>query len=303
MRQVVKIGTTVAAALVALSAPALAYVGSNASGQPMIAQSVPAFLQDIVPLEVIGLTDDQRLVRFNTIVPGLPLNGPRVSGLQGDATVIGIDYRVQNNLLYGVGNAGGIYTLNPGNGNATKVSQLSVPLAGTSFGVDFNPAANRLRVISDTGQNLRHNIDDPSGMPVAGTTAVDAALTTPPTAGPTTGVTAAGYTNNDLAATTGTTLFDVSTANDTLVVQSPANAGTLAMTGQLTVNAAANAGFDVYSTLRNGTTVGNRALATLQVNGSYALYEVNLLTGEAISRGAFGFGNSVVDIAIPLNQS
>lgn len=208
LRQVVKIGTTVAAALVALSAPALAYAGGNASGQPMTAQSVPAFLQDIVPLEVIGLTDDQRLVRFNTIVPGLPLNGPRVSGLQGDATVIGIDYRVQNNLLYGVGNAGGIYTLNPGNGNATKVSQLSVPLAGTSFGVDVNPAANRLRVISDTGQNLRHNIDDPSGLPAVGTTAVDAALTTPPAAGPATGVTAAGYTNNDLAATTGTTLFD-----------------------------------------------------------------------------------------------
>ncbi len=303
MRQVVKIGTTVAAALVALSAPALAYAGSNASGQPMMTQSGPVFIQDILPLNVVGLTDDQRLVRFNTIVPGLPLNGSQVSGLQGDATVIGIDYRVQNNLLYGVGNAGGIYTINPNNGNATKVSQLSVALNGTSFGVDFNPAANRLRVISDTGQNLRHNIDDPNGMPVAGTTAVDAALTTPPTAGPTTGVTAAGYTNNDLAATTGTTLFDVNTANDTLVIQSPANAGMLAATGQLTVDAASNAGFDVYSTVRNGTTVGNRALATLQVNGRYALYEVNLLAGQATSRGSFSPGTNVVDIAIPLNQS
>jgi hypothetical protein len=37
-----------------------------------------------------------------------------------------------------------------------------VALQGTRFGVDFNPAANRLRVISDLGQNLRHNIDDPA---------------------------------------------------------------------------------------------------------------------------------------------
>lgn len=65
--------------------------------------------------------------------------GAPVSGLLGDATLIGIDYRVQNNLLYGVGNAGGVYTINPNIGNATKVSQLSVALDGASFGVDFNP--------------------------------------------------------------------------------------------------------------------------------------------------------------------
>lgn len=296
MRRVVKIGATVLVALGVLSAPALADDGGNASSD------LRAFRLDIAPLDVVGLTDDQRLVRFNTLIPGLARGGAPVSGLVGDATLIGIDYRVQNNLLYGVGNAGGIYTINPNNGNAAKVSQLSVALNGASFGVDFNPAANRLRVISDTGQNLRHNIDDPNGAPAVNTTAVDGALTTPPAAGTTTGVTAAAYTNNDLAATTGTTLFDVNTANDTLVVQSPANAGTLAMTGQLTVDAGSNAGFDIYSTVRNGTTVDNRAFAALEVGGRSALYEVNLLTGEATSRGQFRSGTTVVDIAIPLNQ-
>ena len=37
---------------------------------------------------------------------------------------------------------------------ATFVNALSVPLMGTSFGVDFNPAADRLRIVSDLGQNL-----------------------------------------------------------------------------------------------------------------------------------------------------
>jgi hypothetical protein len=298
MQRVVKTGVTVLAALAVLSVPALAQEGRGAAG------NLPSFPLNVVPVNVVGLTDDQRLVRFSSLVPSLAaLGGVRISGLQGDATLIGIDYRVQNGLLYGVGNAGGVYTVDPNDGNAAKVSQLSVALDGTSFGVDFNPAANRLRVISDTGQNLRHNIDDATGAPPAGITVADAVLTTPPTAGTTSGVTAAGYTNNDLAAATGTTLFDVNTATDTLVVQSPANAGTLAATGRLTVDAGGNAGFDVYSTVRNGTTVDNRALATLRVGGGYALYEVNLLTGEATARGGLPAGISVVDIAIPLNQS
>jgi len=288
----VKIGAGVLAGLVVLATPALA---SDRSGQSA---------GQGASLSAVGLTDDQRLVRFDTNRPGKAQGGVKVSGLKGDANLVGIDYRVQNNLLYGVGDKGGIYTIDPGNGYATKVSQLSVALDGKFFGVDFNPAANRLRVISDTGQNLRHNIDDNSqnAAPAPGQTANDAALTTPPTAGNTLGVTAAGYTNNDLAPTTATTLFDINTANDTLVVQSPANAGTLASAGQLTVDAGPNAGFDVYSVLKDGTTVDNRAFATLQTGSRYALYDVNLLTGKATSRGDFHPGTNVVDIAIPLNQ-
>jgi hypothetical protein len=56
---------------------------------------------------------------------------------------------------------------------ATKVSQLTVPLSGGAFDMDFNPAANRLRVISDSGQNLRHNLDDPTGTPPPGQTVAD----------------------------------------------------------------------------------------------------------------------------------
>jgi len=291
MSKIVKISAAVLAASVALATPALAADRGSA------AQSQPG-----ANLSAVGLIDDQRLVRFHITRPGQAQGGVKVSGLQGDATLIGIDYRVQNNQLYGVGDKGGIYTIDPQNGQSTKVSQLSVALDGKFFGVDFNPAANRLRVISDTGQNLRHNIDDPNGAPAAGVTAVDGALTTPPTAGTTAGVTAAGYTNNDLAPTTATTLFDINTANDTLVIQSPANAGTLAPTGQLTVDAGSNAGFDVYSTIRDGSTVDNRAFATLQTGSRYALYDVNLLTGKATSRGDFRQGTNVVDLAIPLNQ-
>ncbi|MGH3915092.1 MAG: DUF4394 domain-containing protein [Pseudonocardiaceae bacterium] len=296
MRNIAKIGGVVLAGLVFLTPSALAHDRNG----PTARQGAG--------LMAVGLLDDQRLVHFDTGRPGNAAGEVKVSGLTADTALIGIDYRVQNNLLYGVGNQGGIYTLDPNNGAAVKVSQLSVALDGQFFGVDFNPPANRLRVISDTGQNLRHNIDDnsPNAAPAPGNTAEDKRLTTPTSTDTTTvtsGVTAAGYTNNDLIPTTATTLFDINTTNDTLVLQSPANAGTLAPSGQLTVDAGTDAGLDIYSVLdESGTTVDNRAFATLQAGGRYALYDVNLLTGKATSCGEFHSGMKVVDLAIPLDQ-
>ncbi|MFD4238869.1 DUF4394 domain-containing protein [Streptomyces sp. NPDC058542] len=249
-------------------------------------------------LSVIGLTSGQRLVEFRTGEPSKPWQLGKVSGLKKDTKLVGIDFRVQNAKLYGVGDKGGIYTLNTRNAKAAKVSQLTVALAGTFFGVDFNPAANRLRVISDTGQNLRHNIDDPAA---PRTTTVDTPLTnptTPPSSAK--GVTGAAYTNNDLNADTATALFDIDTTNDRVSLQSPANSGTLAPTGNLGVNAGPNAGFDIYFSHRART---NHGFAALSVNGSYRFYEVNVLTGQAEVVGAFPKNHQVTDVALPLNQS
>ena len=250
-------------------------------------------------LRVIGLTDDSRLVSFKARSPEKTKLIGYVTGLTGtDTMLVGIDFRVQNGSLYGVGNGGGVYTIDPKTAAATFVNALSVPLAGTVFGVDFNPAADRLRIISDTGQNLAHNVND------GGVTATNATLTyTAPPATPVAalGVTAAAYTNNDLnQPDTGTTLFDLDTTLDQVVIQSPPGNGILVATGKLGVDAAAPAGFDIYSLLSNGVTVANFPFATLAVNGTYRFYAVNLTTGQAVSLGRFD--EAVVDIAIPLNQ-
>ena len=52
-----------------------------------------------------------------------------------------------------------------------------------------------------------------------------------------------------------------------IALQSPANAGTLAATGSLTVDAGAVAGFDIYSTIRDGLTVEVQALASITAVG------------------------------------
>ncbi|MFE1876877.1 DUF4394 domain-containing protein [Streptomyces sp. NPDC059496] len=248
-------------------------------------------------LRAIGLTGDQRLVEFDVNRPSKTWSVGKVSGLRDDALLVGIDFRVQNEKLYGVGDRGGVYTLNTSNAKAVKVSQLTVALAGSAFGVDFNPAANRLRVISDTGQNLRHNIDDAAA---ALTTTVDGTLTNP-TAPPSTarGVTGAAYTNNDLNAATTTSLFDLDTMADRISLQSPANAGTLAPTGSLGVNAGPDSGFDIHYDSSAGT---NHGFAALNAGSGYRLYGVDVLTGKATDKGAFPKSYQVTDLALPVNQ-
>ena len=253
-------------------------------------------------LVFIGLTGDQRLVRFGECNPARPRDLGPITGLTGaDTALVGIDYRVQDGLLYGVGNGGGVYRFEvPGVPAATLVNQLTVALdpAATAFGVDFNPAADRLRIISSTGQNLRHNVN------AGGTTIADGTLNyiegTPPAPVSATGVAAAGYTNNDLDPNTATTLFDVDGARDQVVAQSPANSGILAATGKLAVDADGPIGFDVYSTLRDGTTIRNAGFAALHVDGAAGFYRVDVLTGVAVRIGSLGAG--VVDIAAPLEQ-
>ena len=250
-------------------------------------------------LRVIGLTDEGQLVSFRARSPERTRQIGYVTGFTGtDTALVGIDFRVQDGKLYGVGNGGGVYTIDPTTAEATFVNALTVALVGTTFGVDFNPAADRLRIISDAGQNLAHNVND------GGVTAANATLTytaPPAMAVPALGVTAAAYTNNDLnQPSTGTTLFDLDTTLDQVAIQSPPGNGILVATGKLGVDAVAASGFDIYSLLDDGVTVANFPFATLAVNGEYRFYSVNVTTGQAISLGRFD--EAVVDIAIPLGQ-
>ncbi|MES2683808.1 MAG: DUF4394 domain-containing protein [Pseudomonadota bacterium] len=250
-------------------------------------------------LNVVGLTSDSRLICFNEFAPASAVTIGFTYGLTGgDYRLVGIDFRVQDGGLYGVGNAGGVYRLSLTDGTATFVNRLSVALSGSNFGVDFNPAADRLRIISDNGQNLRHNIN------AGGVTLTDGALNY--VAGTATnGVTGAAYTNNDLVALTATTLFDLDAELDQVALQSPPNNGTLVATGKLGVNASYVAGFDIYSQLSSGGTVGNFALAAFRSPaspGQTAVYSVNVLTGATTLRGSLSTDNDVYDIAIPLNQ-
>lgn len=291
MSKTFKLGVAaVAAASVMAVVPAVASSGSYGDG------SYSGGTWSRGTLNVIGLsTSGTSLVRFDTDNPGYVRGTTTVRGLAGgDSKLIGIDYRVQDGKLYGVGNNtanAGIYSIDPSTGTATLFTRLTVALSGTTFGVDFNPAANALRVVSDNGQNLRQPL---AVVPTA--TATDVVLTYPPATTAAPGINGAAYTNNDLDPNTATTLYDLDTARDQIAIQSPANSGTLSATGKLGVDAVGDTGFDIYSTIRSGSTVDLMGFAA--INGS--LYEITLFTGRATLRGTIG--TSVKDIAIPLNQ-
>ncbi len=281
-----RIRKAVAAAAAVTSVAAAAFLGGGGSSVAQ-AQSLTAY----------GISADGTLMTMFTTDQPQVLNWLRtIQGFKGDTAAIGVDFRVQDGLMYLVGNKGGIYTVKTPpqvpDVTITKVSQLTVPLYGTNFGVDFNPAADRLRVTSDNGQNLRHDLN-------AHSTIMDADLSTPPTPGVTKGVSASAYTNNDLNPDTVTTLFDIGTMTDQVLIQSPANNGLLAPTGKLTVDAGADAGFDIFSTLSGGKAITATGFAALtSSNGTSSLYTINLLNGTATSIGQFPL--TITDIAVSL---
>jgi hypothetical protein len=247
-------------------------------------------------LDVVGLTADGKLVCFEDDKPRDADRIGTVSGLQTDTKLVGIDFRPATGDLYGLGDAGGVYVVDPSSAEASLRGRLNVALQGTQFGVDFNPTVDRLRIVSDTGQNLRANVVD-------GTTTVDGPLNYlgPPPVNPALGVTGVAYTNNDADPNTATTLFDIDTSLDQVAVQAPPNAGTLNPTGKLLVDASSPVGFDIYSSIDStGTTVDNDAFASLTTSSGSAFYSIDPLTGRASKVGSFRV--SVVDIAIPLDQ-
>jgi hypothetical protein len=282
------------AAAAAVTAASTAIFLGNMGGAAAATPNLPAF----------GLiSNGATMCAFNTNAPGT-LNWVRdITGFVNDeTTLIGIDVRVQDGLLYGVGNKGVIYTItvNPDPTysyvDLTKVSQLGVALSGTTFGVDFNPAADRLRVTSDTGQNLRHNLNDH-------TTIADMPLTL--NGATAKGVTAAAYTNNDLNPDTVTTLVDLDTLNDQVALQAPANNGTQNPTGKLTVDATLNAGADIFADLSGGKTVSNTAFAAFVPTGvtKASFYTFDILTGMAMKVGDFPSIAPVTDVAVDLDKS
>lgn len=261
-------------------------------------------------ITIFGLTTSQTLIEFDADRPQKAETVGQVSGLAAGDTLVGIDFRPRTGELFGLGQSGRLYTIDTETAVATFRSQLTVALVGDSFGMDFNPTVDRLRVISDERQNLRINVD-------TGATIVDGPLNYAAgdeNAGRDPVAVGAAYTNNDndeivvppaapTPGRTGTTLYDIDSAIGILAIQSPPNAGTLNTVGSLGVRTNEFVGFDIYSEIVDGATVSNTAFASLSNPGRSALYEIDLEDGSADKIGPFTRSVTLVDIAIPQGQN
>lgn len=236
--------------------------------------------------DTIVITESGQVASFNRATPGTQVGTRAVSGLQSGETVAGIDFRPANGLLYALGSRGNLYTLDAATGRATFRAALKAAagddnpfttLLGTQFGVDFNPVADRLRVVSNTGQNLRIDVETGDTITDGNLTRVnEAGLAVPPTA------TAAAYTNSFRGATA-TTLYVLDLTLALRSVVNPPNNGVLTSDATLGVVGSGVNGFDLesrsttgYAAIRSGT-----VLSLYRIDLSAATNAATLLGGIA----------------------
>ncbi len=256
--------------------------------------------------QVYALTDNNRLLTFDSTTPGVLLGVAPISGRINNEDLIGIDFRPVNNLLYAVGEFGRVYTIDRTTGTASNIATLApdpadptnpyTQLFGSRWGFDFNPQADRLRITSDTRQNLRVN---PSNWLV--TTDGTITYVAGPNQNETPILVGDAYTNNFPAAPS-TTLFgiDAAATGHRLVsfVGSP-NDGNIQAVGNLGVSNSSLVGFDI---LTEGAT--NLAFAAFQDEslGVSQFFTVNLTTGAASLVGTIGGGDLIDGIAVVIPE-
>jgi hypothetical protein len=261
---------------------------------------------------VFALTTGNQLLSFNEARPDRILSSTSINGLQSSERVLGMDFRPVDRQLYAVTSANRLLIVDTATGNTR---QLGPTFAVTldfdqEIGVDFNPQVDRIRVVTDKGQNLRLVPD--TGMANAGTV-VDGDPNTAGVqpdgrlqynlnprdrnAGRQPNVVAAAYTNN-VPMAPATILYVIDSDLDVLATQNPPNAGTLNTVGGLKLNASDLVGFDIFT-----DEDGDNARAAIQRGGdsSSRFYTVDLSSGRAKmkDKGKIGGGGVLVrDIAI-----
>lgn len=238
---------------------------------------------------VYALSDGgNQLVRFDSSAPASLGTVGAISGAV--SRLDGLDFRPADGQLYGYERSSScIVIVDPHSGATTLASTSSAPIGANVLGIDFNPVPDRLRVVSDTGDNRRINV-------ATGAAISDGALAYAAGdlhAGTAPRIADAAYTNSDTSAATGTQLFYIDYGLDILVSTANPNAGVLTTVGNLGVNTDASLGFDILTDLL-GT---NTAFASLRVGGTQGLYGINLGTGAATLIGNFG-GGPLIGLAV-----
>jgi hypothetical protein len=229
---------------------------------------------------LVATTSQNQLLTFNARNADRVKDIQAITGLPAGVTLRGIDFRPKTGDLYGVGSDSVVYRVNPGTGIAIAEGPAFTPaLRGRSFGVDFNPVVDKIRVVSDDRQNLRLNVDEGTVL------SMDADLNPGMPQ-----VVAAGYENSSFNVTqpAATKLHVVDAASDTLFTQDPPNNGTLTNPRKLKVDVGLNAGFDIAGDDNMGF------LSNAKSGRGSELYTVDITTGKTRSLGRIGGGKRLV---------
>lgn len=251
--------------------------------------AVEALESRIAPATLAAVTLNNHLIQFDSSTPGTIDSDIEITGLGTGEVIQGFDARPATGELYllttiadGANLAGRIYRLDAGTGVATQVGDtpFSTTISpSTTFGFDFNPRVDLIRIISGADQNFRVNPD--TGVPSGTDTNLDDPNSDDDF------LTSIAYDRN-MPGTEATTLYGIDFNNDLLVRiggingnPSP-NGGLVTPVGPLGVTLGQATSFDIA--------IDGTAFIAAQ-SGTYGLYTVNLQTGAASSIGLIGSGN------------
>ncbi|WNO03415.1 DUF4394 domain-containing protein [Rhodoferax mekongensis] len=247
------------------------------------------------------VTDKLELLTINAGQPTKVLSRVMLSGLAAGDTLVGVDYRISKGVLFALSKSGRLYTVDTASGAMKAVgSTPAVALQGDAFGMDFNPVADRVRVMGASGQNLRLHPDTGA---LAATDPAPAYAPTDKRAGTKPEVVAAAYTYNKKDDKL-TTNFAIDRNGGYLVTMGSAegvqpvvsfNTGQLFTVGAIGVADMVDASMDIAD-------VSGAAFAAIRLksHATTRLYSLDLQTGKGTFIGTIGDGAKVLGMAVEL---
>lgn len=236
----------------------------------------------IVQAETIfGLSTANSIFSFDSATPGTVSPVIPITGIV-TGSIVDIDFSPVAQSLYGIASNGDLYRINSLSGVATLSIGVGLQIPANTITaptvMDFNPAADRIRIFQGTG-NFRLTGDAATfdSVQTAGTVSTDGTFAGVAGAN----LVAAAYTNN-FNGTTGTTLFSLDTTTDALILHSVApQFSTIATVGALGVNIGTGVGFDISAL---------QAAISGYVSDGDNFYTINLGTGALTSVGTIANG-------------
>ncbi|WP_161965559.1 DUF4394 domain-containing protein [Steroidobacter cummioxidans] len=266
-----------------------------------------AYSQDVTPppLDSNALLSNNMLVAFPSVLASGFDTPVAIAGRNAGDTLVSIDRRPQNGFLYGLGyNAVNgtvqLYSIASQTAFATPIgtpgsfvaADGTTPVrigvdATTTFGIDFNPTVDRVRVVNSAGQNFRINPNNGALVDFDANTPgvqMDGGIN-----GPTMSVQETAYTNS-APNVTATTQYTLDQTIDAVCIQNPPNNGTQTMCMPLSVPVETVQGFDIppsVTVTTSNTAATGLGMAVVRASGRTQdeLININLATGGVTTLG------------------
>lgn len=99
---------------------------------------------------------------FDSATPGaITADDPtEITGLDNGVSIRAFDFRPSTGTLYGLGSDSFVYAIDVASGAASKLGDTAIAGLTGNIGFDFNSVSEQIRIVTDSGANVRFNLAD-----------------------------------------------------------------------------------------------------------------------------------------------